>query len=147
MNPKPALDRPLLYISGVHPTLLCFRQPFVTSGPNNLRQGNLPEISLAQKEALDTIHYTALEKAVSVDLKRGDLIFVNNFLVLHARGSYTDQGRPRHVQRLILREPGESWRVPSALEDIWGAIFRNTGHEVFNLDEPTDQRPLWKLNG
>ncbi|KAI9765908.1 MAG: hypothetical protein M1840_007049 [Geoglossum simile] len=148
---KPALERPLLYNSGVHATMLCFRQPFVTSAPNNLRQGNLPEISSAQKEALDAIHYTASDKAIALNLVRGDLIFVNNLLVLHARGGYTDQGMPRHVQRLIVRDPIENWRVPVGLRDIWGMIFGNPDHEwkneVFNLDDLRGQRALWKLNG
>jgi len=133
MGPKPALDRPLLYNSGVHATMLCFRQPFVTSAPSYLRQGGLPEISSAQKEALDAIHYTAREKAVALNLNRGD------------------QGKPRHVQRLIVRDPSESWRLPSKLADIWGMIFGDPNNEwkneVFNLDDLRDQKALWKLNG
>jgi len=131
--------------------MLCFRQPFVTSAPSYLRQGGLPEISSAQKEALDAIHYTAREKAVALNLNRGDLVFVNNLLVLHARDGYTDQGKPRHVQRLIVRDPSESWRLPSKLADIWGMIFGDPNNEwkneVFNLDDLRDQKALWKLNG
>ncbi|KAH0555780.1 hypothetical protein GP486_006276 [Trichoglossum hirsutum] len=151
MRDKPSINRPLLYNSGTYATLLCFRRPFVTTPPYNRRQGNLYPISPVQKEALDTVHYTAHSLRFAIKLDRGDISFTNNLRVLHARESFRDAWPPRHIQRLIVREPSERYKLPVGLTDIWRQLFgdgdpEKPKNESFRPENAAGD-PLFRLNG
>lgn len=55
---------------------------------------------------------------VSMDMKKGDMQFVNNFVILHSRTEYEDHedGRRRHLVRLWLDCPGGIRRGPTLLD-------------------------------
>jgi hypothetical protein len=91
--------------------------------------------------------------AFAIRFERGDISFTNNLRVLHARESFRDYpGLPqRHVQRLIVRQPSEVYRLPEGLRDIWQKIYgegdpSQPKTEAFR-PEPTAGDPLWKMNG
>ena len=54
---------------------------------------------------------------VSMDMKKGDMQFVNNFVILHSRTEYEDHedGRRRHLARLWLDCPEGRRRGPTLL--------------------------------
>lgn len=54
------------------------------------RSADIPAITEAQAEALDALHYTAEKYAVALDFKKGDVQFVNNLSIFHARGDFRD---------------------------------------------------------
>lgn len=54
------------------------------------RSSNIPPITEAQAEALDALHFLAEKHAVSLDFKKGDIQFVNNLSILHARDGFKD---------------------------------------------------------
>lgn len=80
-----------------------------------------------QAEALDTVHFTAEKNSLSVQLKRGDMQFLNNFSVFHARRAFTDDeeetGRKRHILRLWLRNEKYAWKTPDRLKDSWFEVY------------------------
>jgi alpha-ketoglutarate-dependent taurine dioxygenase len=47
-------------------------------------------LSAIQVEALDALHFLAEKFHVAMKLERGDMQFVNNLSMVHARNSYVD---------------------------------------------------------
>lgn len=54
------------------------------------RSADIPPITEAQAEALDALHFTAEKSAVALEFQAGDIQFVNNLSIFHARGSFKD---------------------------------------------------------
>ena len=63
---------------------------------------------------------------LDMKLERGDMQFVNNYVVLHSRTSYVDnaeEARKRHLLRLWLRTPAFA-DYPAALRDRYEDMDR-----------------------
>lgn len=54
------------------------------------RSSNIPPITEAQAEALDALHFLAEKHALSLDFRKGDVQFVNNLSIFHARDGFRD---------------------------------------------------------
>lgn len=54
------------------------------------RSSDIPPITEAQAEALDTLHFLAEKNAVSLDFHQGDIQYANNLSIFHARGGFVD---------------------------------------------------------
>jgi len=54
------------------------------------RSTEIPPITEAQAEALDAIHFLAERFAVTLDFREGDVQFVNNLSIFHARDGFKD---------------------------------------------------------
>lgn len=54
------------------------------------RSKNIPPITEAQAEALDTLHFLGEEFNVELDFQQGDIQYVNNLALFHARDAFTD---------------------------------------------------------
>lgn len=54
------------------------------------RSPNLPPITEAQAEALDAVHFLAERFQVGLDFCPGDIQYVNNLSIMHARDGFTD---------------------------------------------------------
>ena len=68
----------------------------------------VPKFTPAQKEAVEVYRQTVEECALDIDFRRGDIQFLNNFVMLHTRREYEDwpeQHRKRHLLRLWLYDP------------------------------------------
>ncbi len=69
----------------------------------------MPKFTQAQKEASELYRKTIDEHALDIDFQRGDIQFLNNFVMLHTRRGYEDwpddPARKRHLLRLWLRDP------------------------------------------
>lgn len=80
-----------------------------------------------QAEALDMVHFTAEKNSFSIQLERGDMQFLNNFAVFHARQAFIDDedeaGRRRHILRLWLRNEKYAWNTPDCLKDSWFEVY------------------------
>jgi len=85
----------------------------------------LTELQIA---ALDAFQQVARDAALNMLLERGDLQFVNNHVIVHARGSFEDHkalSRRRYMVRLWLSSP--LGRVlPPFLSERWGNIEAGT---------------------
>jgi hypothetical protein len=68
----------------------------------------VPKFTPAQKEASEVYRQTIEENALDIDFQRGDIQFLNNFVMLHTRRGFEDwpdPARRRHLLRLWLRDP------------------------------------------
>ena len=54
------------------------------------RSPNVPAITEAQAEALDTLHFLGERFCVNTNFQKGDIQYVNNLAIFHARDGYTD---------------------------------------------------------
>ncbi|KAF7550354.1 hypothetical protein G7Z17_g5778 [Cylindrodendrum hubeiense] len=81
------------------------------------RSSDIPPITEAQAEALDTLHFLAEKYAASLNFHKGDIQFVNNLSIFHARGGFKDSSeKQRHLVRLWLRDPELAWETPEVLQ-------------------------------
>lgn len=131
MNPPKYFLAPLLHVSdkvminvdpgrlGLHPATAAV-------------DGQSPVPSLTQKQlaALDVLSELASKFRYRLDLRQGDMVFINNWALLHARDSYVDPevGPGRHLVRLWLRNPNLAWDIPSAMRVPWEAAFGPDGN-------------------
>lgn len=76
-----------------------------------------PDVALSerQSEALDVVHAIAErpEMRLAMDFQEGDMQFVNNHIILHAREEYEDHDEPerkRHLLRSWIALPAERRR-------------------------------------
>ncbi|CEL05475.1 hypothetical protein BJX68DRAFT_222114 [Aspergillus pseudodeflectus] len=79
--------------------------------------GLIPPLSPAQLEALQVLEETCQRLSLHMILEVGDIQFVSNSHVLHARTAYKDYAPPaprRHLMRLWLATPENEggWRLP-----------------------------------
>ncbi|KAK1473559.1 TfdA family Taurine catabolism dioxygenase TauD [Colletotrichum abscissum] len=76
-----------------------------------------PHLTDFQISALDLLSKMAEKHAFQLDTQPGDLLFVNNLSIMHARGAFRDgpECNPRHVMRLWLQDQG-SWPVAPTLK-------------------------------
>ncbi|KAL2851868.1 hypothetical protein BJY01DRAFT_244801 [Aspergillus pseudoustus] len=101
------------------------------------RDPSIPPITEAQAEALDALHYLAEKSAVSLDFHKGDIQFVNNLSIFHARAEFTDsEEKRRHLIRLWLRDPEFAWETPEGLKSRWETVYDGVTPEssVFPLE-------------
>ncbi|KAK7420850.1 hypothetical protein QQZ08_010251 [Neonectria magnoliae] len=101
------------------------------------RSADIPPITEAQAEALDTLHFLAEKYAASLDFHKGDIQFVNNLSIFHARGGFKDSPeKQRHLVRLWLRDPELAWKTPEALQPRWDNLYEGVTPEktVFPLE-------------
>ncbi|OQE14403.1 hypothetical protein PENFLA_c038G07106 [Penicillium flavigenum] len=79
--------------------------------------GIIPPLSDAQQEALRVLEETCVRLSLHMILDIGDIQFLSNAHVLHARTAYTDHAPPaprRHLMRLWLATPENEggWKLP-----------------------------------
>lgn len=60
-----------------------------------LYRDDIPPITEAQAEALDYLHYTAEKYSLSINFKKGDIQYISNTSIFHARNSYSDSAEKR----------------------------------------------------
>jgi hypothetical protein len=90
---------------------------FVRSLTRFSDEGIIPPLSDAQQEALRTLEETAQRLSLHMILEVGDIQFLANTHILHARTAYKDYAPPsprRHLMRLWLATPESEggWKLP-----------------------------------
>ncbi|KAF9889373.1 hypothetical protein FE257_007483 [Aspergillus nanangensis] len=81
-------------------------------------------LSVRQAEALDSLHFFAERFHISMKLQKGDMQFINNLSMLHARKGYMDgPQQKRHLLRLWLKDPDNAWPTPKQLQQKWDSIY------------------------
>ncbi|EXU98398.1 taurine catabolism dioxygenase family protein [Metarhizium robertsii] len=138
---------------GYTPRPLLYHQPAGEKGPERViiqyarrsftgywglpRSADIPAITEAQAEALDAVHFTAEKHALALEFRPGDIQFVNNLSIFHARGGFRDSlEKQRHLIRLWLRDEELHWDTPAALQSRWDRVYGNVTAEtqVFPLE-------------
>ncbi|EEQ31894.1 hypothetical protein McanMca71_007231 [Microsporum canis] len=103
--------------------------------------GIIPPLSPEQVEAMEVLEATCLRLSLHMILDVGDIQFLSNSQVLHARTAYRDfppPGPRRHLMRLWLSTPEDEggWNLPfwDTNEKKRGGIQVNDNAPVANLD-------------
>ncbi|KPM34802.1 hypothetical protein AK830_g11777 [Neonectria ditissima] len=111
--------QPIFYLEdGGKGRVYCKWDPyFVRSLSRFSDKGLIPALSDAQKNAIQVLEETCQKLALHMILEVGDIQFVSNTHLLHARTAYVDHQPPtprRHLLRLWLATPqGEGgWALP-----------------------------------
>ncbi|OAD01551.1 hypothetical protein MUCCIDRAFT_153706 [Mucor lusitanicus CBS 277.49] len=130
---EPYFLRPLLYYVDNKLIIQYARRNFTGFGKNPRRE-DIPPITEAQAEALDALHFTAEKVNLGVDFQKGDIQYINNLSIFHARDGYTDSEKnTRHLLRHWLH-PENAWKLPPQLESTWNHIYHNEREEIFPLE-------------
>ncbi|KAK2462467.1 hypothetical protein APHAL10511_005437 [Amanita phalloides] len=88
------------------------------------RSPNIPPISEAQAEALDTLHFLGEKFNLGLNFQKGDIQYINNLGVFHARDGFTDSPEhTRHLLRLWLRNEELAWKLPRQFRPIWQKLY------------------------
>ncbi|KAL0632026.1 hypothetical protein Q9L58_009115 [Maublancomyces gigas] len=103
-------------------------------------KGLVPPLSDAQIEALDILEDTCLRLSLHMILEVGDIQFLSNNHVLHARTAYIDNPPPaarRHLMRLWLSVPETEggWKLPFA-------DSKDLKRGGIQVDDTTENAPL-----
>lgn len=130
-----------------------------------VRSPLLPAITPAQMDALDSVHFYAAKNAIALDIKPGDILYINNMSILHGRESYEhafDDAQEakkgwrkegeRHLLKFFLRDPKRAWKMPPALQELWDSIYgpnRSDGsrEETWVLKTKPGMFNKWQVNG
>lgn len=88
------------------------------------RGADLPLITEAQAEALDTLHFLGERFHVPTTFRKGDMQYVNNLAVFHARDGFKDTlEKQRHLVRLWLKDPENAWETPEQLQPRYNKLY------------------------
>ena len=93
----------------------------------SVRQRNpaLPAPTKAQIEAIDAVQFMAAKNAIPLPMGKGDIVFINDMVMLHAREAFNEGGTSlqRHLLKFYLRDPAQNWPVPPTAEDAWRKMY------------------------
>lgn len=134
--------RPILFRD---PTIgrvfFCFSRRQLTGSVVSPRPIHFPPLSEAQAEALDAVHFTAEKHALNFQLEKGDIQFLNNLALFHAREAFEDgeDSRQRHLIRMWLRNGDLAWQTPEELRAPWEQIYGGARDPVWHMT-PTHGR-------
>lgn len=125
------------------------------------RSADIPPLTEAQAEALDALHFLSEENCASLDFQKGDIQYINNHSIFHARNGFIDEPgneyvflypkkhdhlltiERRHLLRLWLRDSEYAWDTPDLLRERWEHVYKDVHAEdqVFPL-EPNVHKSL-----
>ncbi|KIW94281.1 uncharacterized protein Z519_05597 [Cladophialophora bantiana CBS 173.52] len=139
---QPYVTKPLLFhqpATAQNPerVVLQYARRYFTGFGALPRSTAIPPITEPQAEALDAVHFLGERFNVDLDFQQGDIQYVNNLAVFHARDGFRDTPeRQRHLVRLWLRDPEYSWDTPSALKSKWAQLYHGVtpDRQVFPLE-------------
>ncbi|KAK2069455.1 hypothetical protein P8C59_004037 [Phyllachora maydis] len=103
----------------------------------------VPDLTPAQRRALGVLSEVATRNRIRLDIRKGDMVYLNNFALLHCRDAYEDQpAQARHVVRLWLRNSKLGWSIPPCMSVPWVAAFGPGGKGALRF--PSRSRPGWR---
>ncbi|KIM35425.1 hypothetical protein M413DRAFT_349953 [Hebeloma cylindrosporum] len=113
-----------------------FGKSFVAGRPNQPLSAEAPPLTSSQEMALRILTDTVRKHSFQLETRRGDILFVNNLSVMHARNAFVDDVNAendscRHVLRLWLRDSKTGWPIADSL--------KYDGKELWNV-APGSQR-------
>jgi hypothetical protein len=93
-------------------------------------------------EAMALLQQTAREQQIRLPTCPGDMVFINNWGVLHARESYQDDASAtRHLVRLWLGNEEFEWDIPQSMKTPWEASFGAKAKKIVNRQYPVVPMP------
>ncbi|TVY73503.1 Taurine hydroxylase-like protein SAT17 [Lachnellula suecica] len=139
---KPYSVKPLLHHTAAHGNtpervIIQYARRGFTGFLHLPRSESIPPITEAQAEALDALHFLADKFSLTLDFQKGDVQYVNNLSIFHARDGFVDApGQERHLLRLWLRDPELAWETPAVLQPRWDELYKDVteDEQVFPLE-------------
>jgi len=121
---SPPLSVPFLDRVDGESVLLRFSRYPIT-GWQRKRNPALPAPTQAQLEAIDAVQFTAAANSVPLPMGKGDIVFVNDMAILHAREAFSEGGvyMKRHLLKMFFRDPVQNWQVPVSAEAGWKKMY------------------------
>jgi len=108
---------PAIFLSDGKPMCQLVKAPLLGS-PKIPRSKSMPPLSTDQAYALQLVEELARRFGTKLDRRTGDIQFIHNLSIMHARSAYgakPSQGKSaRHLLRMFLRDPENAWRKPSS---------------------------------
>lgn len=85
--------------------------------PDIPRPENLPILTEKQMEAIEVVQMLAAKHQRVLRLELGDLVFVNNLALVHARQPFEDSAEKcRYLVRLWLKNEKLAWKLPRQID-------------------------------
>ncbi|KAH6618589.1 hypothetical protein C7974DRAFT_32899 [Boeremia exigua] len=106
---------PTLFFSRGRPICQLVKAPLLGS-PRIQRHPSMPKVSDKQMYAMHVVQTLATRFSTKLDRKQGDIQFINNLSIMHAREAYkgtNGKASTRHLLRMFLRDPENSWDKPA----------------------------------
>jgi hypothetical protein len=135
------------------PVLFRFSRYPIT-GFQRTRSPEVPAPTQAQLEAADAIQFTAMKNGITLPVVKGDMLFVNDMALFHAREGFDDDGVPlkRHLVKMYFRDPDQGWNISPSIEKEWRTTYGpnrpdGTREETWNIFYETGLEELSRLNG
>lgn len=109
------------------------------------REGNrAPPLTVEQEAALMILQTIARKHQIKLDHRPGDLVFLNNYTVLHAREAYEDgETTSRHLVRLWLHNSRLGLPIPDGFHLIWDCTFGQRSRKIINHSYPLIPMPMY----
>ncbi|KAH8670608.1 hypothetical protein BGZ61DRAFT_497744 [Ilyonectria robusta] len=112
-------NRPLLAFEDDH-LQINFAATFVGGNPAYDLSDDAPPLTPEKRRALVVIQEAAKATCLRLTPEPGDMIFINNYAMLHARATWTDSmddvWKQRYVMRLWLRDSQKGWKSAVGLK-------------------------------
>lgn len=134
--------RALLHYHDGRP-ILNFSRRLLEGSDRTPRTPGIPALTEQQYRALDAIHAIAEQHHANVQVQSGDMIFINNLAIMHARSGFQDShNAKRHGMRMWLQDPERGWSLPPGLQLDWARVFEPLPdfHASWDLDPPEYKR-------
>jgi len=98
--------------------------------------------------ALEAVENLARRFCVKLDRQNGDIQFINNLAVMHARSAYgvkaAGQKSTRHLLRMFLRDPKNAWEKPRSFKAKFDDPFEENREQNIPI---LDLDPWRKISG
>lgn len=95
----------------------------------------VPELTPEQQAALNALGESAKKHEIQVTLQKGDMLFLNNWAIIHRRDAYEDgKDTSRHLVRLWIRNSELGWKIPKAMAMPWEQAFEHNSKKVYNIE-------------
>lgn len=101
---KPYSLKPLLHHTPAHGNIperviIQYARRGFTGFLNLPRSTDIPPITEAQAEALDALHFLAEKFSLTLDFQKGDVQYINNLSIFHARDGFVDAPGQEYVHQ------------------------------------------------
>lgn len=117
----------------------------ITGFRSNIRNQSIPLPSAGRLEAMNVIEDLAWKNGLPLPCQPGDVAFINNLCMLHARTAFDfdEDGNAllsnRHLVKLMLRDPELAWGMPQSLKWLPERIYGPNQIDGTRTEE-------WQLN-
>ena len=93
-----------------------------------------PKPSARQVAALDVVQQLADKYCLCLDMVPGDIAFINNLGILHAREEFSDTPEnTRYLVRMWLKNKQQAWELPRTLQRGNDRTYDETAEEIWNI--------------